>query len=103
METIKYHREDGPAIEWVDGDKDWYKHGKRHREDGPAVECDGVKRWFKHGILHREDGVANEYYNGYKEYWLEDIYYTKKEYWEKIKQLKKCKLFKLKDEKIGWV
>jgi len=24
----KYHREDGPAIEWASGDKWWFLHGK---------------------------------------------------------------------------
>jgi len=51
----KFHREDGPAIEWHDGEKCWYKHGKRHREDGPAVED-----------------------AGYKAYWLEDIFYLER-------------------------
>lgn len=35
--TIEWHREDGPAREWDDGDKEWYQHGKLHRTDGPAV------------------------------------------------------------------
>lgn len=53
------HREDGPAIEWFDGRKDWYCHGSLHREGGPAVEwADGSYHWFKHGKLHREDGPA---------------------------------------------
>jgi len=34
------HREDGPAVEWVNGDKHWFINGKRHRLDGPAAE------WF---------------------------------------------------------
>ena len=43
----KWHREDGPAIEFADGGKDWYLNGKLHREDGPAVEYpNGEKRWF---------------------------------------------------------
>ena len=41
------HREDGPAIEYVNGDKCWYLNGKCHREDGPAVEwADGDKWWY---------------------------------------------------------
>jgi hypothetical protein len=43
----KYHREDGPAIEYADGDKFWYLNGKYHREDGPAVEhANGDKFWY---------------------------------------------------------
>ena len=100
----KYHREDGPAVEYSDGSKSWYIHGERHREDGPACEYScGTKWWYKHGKAHREDGPAYEKANGYKYYWLEDIEYTEKEYWKKIKELKKCKLFKLKGKEIGWV
>ena len=32
------HREDGPAVEWSNGSKEWYINGKLHREDGPAME-----------------------------------------------------------------
>ncbi len=47
--TIR-HREDGPAIEYADGDKAWYLNGKRHREDGPAVEYEcGYKSWWLNG------------------------------------------------------
>jgi len=65
----KFHREDGPAIEFVSGTKEWYKEGKRHREDGPAYEgANGEKRWYKEGKYHREDGPAIEYADGRKEY-----------------------------------
>ena len=44
------HREDGPAIEDVDGNKEWWVNGKLHRLDGPAVEySDGVKEWWVNG------------------------------------------------------
>ena len=76
-ENDKYHREDGPAIEWASGDKEWYKDGKYHREDGPAIEyVNGTKCWFKNGKHHREDGPAVEYTNGYKEYWYNGILYS---------------------------
>ena len=46
----KYHREDGPAIEYASGHKLWCLDGKQHREDGPAVElADGTKCWFLNG------------------------------------------------------
>lgn len=73
----KYHRVDGPAIEFADGNRHWYIHGKRHRIDGPAVEMlDGTKEWWIHGKLHREDGPAIEYGNGQKEWWLHDVPYS---------------------------
>ena len=62
----KWHREDGPAIEWGDGSKEWYLNGFCHREDGPAVEwSDGNKRW-----------------------WIDGISYTKKEYKYEIRSRK---------------
>jgi antitoxin component YwqK of YwqJK toxin-antitoxin module len=65
----KYHREDGPALEYASGDKFWFLNDKLHREDGPAVEYPGgTKEWYLNGNLHREDGPACEYTNGNK-YW----------------------------------
>jgi len=64
------HREDGPAIEWADGGKEWLLNGKLHREDGPAYEpADGYKEWWRNGELHREDGPAIEHADGDKEWW----------------------------------
>ena len=49
------HREDGPAVEYANGNKHWFLNGKRHREDGPAVEdADGYKAWFLNGIKYTE-------------------------------------------------
>jgi len=104
------HREDGPAIEYINGDKRWYFEGKLHREDepaaiynnykmwyidgklhrwnGPAIECnDGGKTWFLFGGLHREDGPAIEYSNGDKYWFLNDKEYSEKKYW-KVMNLK---------------
>lgn len=45
-----YNREDGPAIEYVDGTKEWWLNGELHREDGPAKEwADGYKAWYLNG------------------------------------------------------
>jgi hypothetical protein len=63
----KYHREDGPAMEYSDGTKEWCRNGQCHREDGPAIEySNGTKEWYRNGQHHREDGPAIEYSNGYK-------------------------------------
>ena len=60
-----YHREDGPAIEFVDGDKQWYCNGKPHREVGPAIEyANGTKKWLVNNKLHRLDGPAIEWNDG---------------------------------------
>ena len=58
--TDHRHREDGPAIEWVDGAKEWWVNGKRHREDGPAVEyADGEKWWCINGKYLTEQEFNN--------------------------------------------
>ena len=51
----KFHREDGPAIEYTNGRKWWYFNGKPHRENGPAVEyANGTKYWYLGGIGYSE-------------------------------------------------
>ena len=66
-----FHREDGPAVEWAGGTKEWWINGNRHREDGPAIEyADGCKSWWINGHRHREDGPACEYADGTKEWWI---------------------------------
>jgi hypothetical protein len=53
------HRLDGPAIEWVDGRKEYYQDGKLHRVGAPAVICaDGAEEYYQDGKLHRTDGPA---------------------------------------------
>jgi len=67
------HREDGPAIEWFEGSKEWWINHKRHREDGPAIEnSDGGKWWYINHIRHREDGPAFEHANGGKMWYIND-------------------------------
>ena len=47
-----YHRENGPAIEWMDGGKEWYHLGKLHRLDGPAIlRKTGFNQWWVEGKL----------------------------------------------------
>ena len=51
------HREDGPAIEWANGDTEWYLNGERHRDDGPAVEwANGDRFWYIHGTIVHDNG-----------------------------------------------
>lgn len=63
------HCESGPAVEYDDGSKTWYVHGKIHREDGPAVINRSGKYWHINGLQHREDGPAVKYWNGQQEWW----------------------------------
>ena len=61
------HRENGPAVEWVTGTKEWWQDGLQHRTDGPAIEWfDGSTTWYQNGQVHRMDGPAVEYANGIK-------------------------------------
>ena len=55
--TGELHRDDGPAIEYPNGDKLWCQNGQLHRIDGPAVErSNGAKEWYQNDQLHRIDG-----------------------------------------------
>ena len=79
------HREDGPAIEYVDFYRAWYINDKRHREDGPAVEyTSGAKYWYKNGLKHREDGPAVECSTGAKYWYLNGEQLTKEEFNNKM-------------------
>jgi hypothetical protein len=70
----QYHRFDGPAIEYVCGQKEWYRNGQRHRLDGPAIIYpNGRKEWFFHGKRHREDGPAVYHPDGYEVWYSHDV------------------------------
>ena len=82
----KIHREDGPAIEWRNGNTHWLLNDRLHRTDGPAIdlvetelECT-VKKWSINGKYHREDGPAVEWGNGYKEWWIDGEKITEAEF-----------------------
>jgi len=56
------------------GDKYWkLPNGKYHREDGPAVEDSIRKPWWVKGKMHREDGLAEEIWNGHKEWYINGL------------------------------
>jgi hypothetical protein len=77
----KLHREDGPAVEYADGGKAWFIDGKRHREDGPAIEyASGGKSWFVNGKRHREDGPAVELAGGHKEWYVDGVSLSEQEF-----------------------
>ena len=80
----KYHREDGPAIEFADGNRYWYLNGNLHREDGPAIErADGTRQWYLNGKRHRIDGPAIEHAYGTRRWYLNGLEYTKMEFLKK--------------------
>lgn len=67
-----------------DGDKFYYSDREMtisHRENGPAIEwSDGTKEWCLNGQFHREDGPAVEYANGYNEWWLNGKFISEAEH-----------------------
>ena len=75
------HREDGPAVEYTDGGREYYINDKIHREDGPAVEhANGDKWYYINDELHREDGPAVEHIDGYKGYYINGKKLTEKKF-----------------------
>ena len=72
--------------EWIDFP---YSSFTFHREDGPAViYSDGSKEYWLNGKYHREDGPAIVYANGDQEYyWLNDIFYLEKDYYKKLEEI----------------
>lgn len=53
IKQLKWREQNSPlndteiSIEWANGDKQWWRHGELHREDGPAiVYADGKKEWY---------------------------------------------------------
>jgi hypothetical protein len=59
--TDVLHRDDGPAIIYINGHKEWWQHGKRHRDDGPAVVyASGHQRWYLYDQRLSFDGWLNK-------------------------------------------
>jgi antitoxin component YwqK of YwqJK toxin-antitoxin module len=96
------HREDGPAVEWADGTKIWYRNGQCHREDGPAIEyANGTKIWYRNGQCHREDGPAVECADGTKEWWLNGKKVTEKEFNRRTSKVKELTVAEI-SELLGY-
>lgn len=50
------HRVIGPAIQYKNGDREWFVDGKRHRVKGPAIIKDGQLEWWQNNMRYRENG-----------------------------------------------
>jgi hypothetical protein len=82
---FKKHCDDGPAIIYPNGDKEWWVNGKLHRLEGPAIESNHEKpqwvdQWWCNGMLHRHDGPAivrwdgmNKWYTWGHPVYMEDV------------------------------
>jgi hypothetical protein len=81
----KLHRDDGPAVIYADGTKEWFQHGRYHRDDGPAIdEADGDKEWWQHGRRHRDDGPAIEWDDNQNYWFLRDKYLSFNNWLDKV-------------------
>ena len=77
-----HHNPEGPAVIAYDGlHKEFWCKGMRHREGGPAVEyADGDYEYFQQGRRHNLQGPAKRI-DGKLEYWINGIQYmTEDEY-----------------------
>lgn len=56
------HRDDGPAVERLDGSREWWFLGRRHREDGPASEPSARRdgAWWQPGRYWYVHGQSND-------------------------------------------
>ena len=82
-----------------DGTIEWYKDDLLHREDGPAIEWkDGDKYWYKNGLKHREDGPAVLFPNGNGWYYLNDVSYSEENFKKYLLGKKLDKELELKEK-----
>ena len=63
-------REDGPAIEYLSGDRYWFSGGKIHKDDGPAfISSTGVREYWIRG----KRAMGEEIRNIKRNRWLREI------------------------------
>ena len=84
------HRDNGPAIVYANGSEQWFCRGLKHRLGGPAVSGPGYKEWRYYGQLHRNDGPATQCATFGDAYYLHGLYLTPEE-WSKFTGHKLCK------------
>lgn len=75
----KLHREDGPAVEHLDG-RTGFNDGRRHRLSGPALESPNRKEWWEDGVPHRSDGPAVEDNDGCNEWYIRGVAYDQSDF-----------------------
>ena len=89
-EGIK-HRIFGPAVT-VKKHRlvEWYKEGELHRIGGPARVHGDNKYWYVEGKLHNLEGPAVIDAAGPKQYWIDGVKYSVKQYkWEIARRKRK--------------
>jgi len=81
----KRHRIYGPAVKILKKYllEEWYKNGMLHRIGGPARSHAGNLFWYKEGKLHNLGGPAVIEKAGPRQYWIDGVKYSPKQYkWE---------------------
>lgn len=58
--TGNFERLGGPALEFTNGNKEWYRANRLHREDGPAIDYADRKEWWLAGERYTEYGFIAE-------------------------------------------
>lgn len=74
VDGLVLHRDDDlPAVEFSNGQKEWYQLGRRHRDnDQPAVVQANHEEWWMNGELHRDhDRPARVSVDGLLECWYQ--------------------------------
>jgi len=72
-------------VKFTNGNQVWYKNGEAHREDGPAVLfVDVGQYWYKNGQFHREGGPAIIYADGAQAWYLDDKEYSREDYYREL-------------------
>lgn len=89
------HRIYGPAyISRTFEIEAWFKEGKRHRVDGPAYIHRYNMVWFQEDLLHNLEGPAVIEKGGPKQFWIQGIKYSEKQYNWEIERRKRKGLIK---------
>ena len=82
-EAGQFHRTDGPAIIYANGEQHWYFNDKLHRTDGPAIIWpNGDQFWYFNGEYHRTDGPAYMSADGYQSYYIHGNPLTEEQYYD---------------------
>ena len=82
------HRENGPAVEYVDGYKEWWQNGQLHRIDGPAIVwIGGRKEWYQNDKRHRIDGPAIIFEDGNNLWYINGVRLSEAEFNQAVKLL----------------
>lgn len=73
--SLKLHREDGPAIEhFKDGYRAYYVHGELHRTDGPTrINTDGTKEYWLNNQKYENITTDNEWLKFQEELLIKEI------------------------------